>query len=397
MSEPGSGPAALRDALDARALGGAGWPEVLSLLARAAGCEVRLVAADAALLCAAGPAGAASAPGTEAFDAPRPAVVLPADVARAFAAGAPIDVRARDGLAMRGVPVSAGGRRLGVLLVAAPTATGAADQFLRAAVTAVAIVALRRDVQAAAGAETAAWFVDELRFGSRRVAAELAAVAHRFGVELAEPQTPVAIGYGGPDRRTFATALSWLETPARVDGSRAWTILGGEPRGRVTLIHRRLRSFLGDDRVYVAAGPVASGVEAIRDAFDRAGFALRLLAAGRLGPVAEPGTVTYEELGLAGVLFAVPRVELAALVQANLGPVLDRDDLLATLRAWYGSGGSRSAVAEAVHIHRNSVGHRMDRLRALLGRDPADPATALQLRAALVAADLLAVLDPDRD
>jgi hypothetical protein len=35
----------------------------------------------------------------------------------------------------------------------------------------------------------------------------------------------------------------------------------------------------------------------------------------------------------------------------------------------------------------------MERLRALLGVDPTDPAVALQVRAALTALDVLAVLD----
>jgi DNA-binding PucR family transcriptional regulator len=50
-------------------------------------------------------------------------------------------------------------------------------------------------------------------------------------------------------------------------------------------------------------------------------------------------------------------------------------------------------VAAAVHIHRNSVGHRMDRLRTLLGVDPTDPAVAVQLQTALVAMDVLAALE----
>ncbi|WAX59112.1 helix-turn-helix domain-containing protein [Jatrophihabitans cynanchi] len=382
---------ALRDALEARALAGADWLELIVALAEAGRCPVRLAAADAALLCAAGPDGASSLPGAEEFDAPRPPILDAADVARAFAAGSPVAVRTLDGLAMRGLAVRSGGRRVGVLLVG--SAGAGAEALLRAGSTAVAIVAVRRDAQASAVAETAGWFVDELRFGSRRSADEVAAMAQRFGVNLAEPQTAAVIGYDGPDLRTFSTALSWVEAPIRVDGGRAWTVLGADARERAALIQRRLQAFLGSGQVLVAAGPPALGVEAIRGGFEKAGFALRLLAAGRVPSVRAAGTVSFDELGLAGLLFAVPRGELAEYVAARLQPLLAHPELVATLRAWYASGGSRLSVAAAVHIHRNSVGHRMDRLRTLLGVDPTDPAVAVQLQTALVAMDVLAALE----
>ncbi|MBN9620349.1 MAG: helix-turn-helix domain-containing protein, partial [Actinobacteria bacterium] len=97
----------------------------------------------------------------------------------------------------------------------------------------------------------------------------------------------------------------------------------------------------------------------------------------------------------AGLLFSVPRAELAGYVHDRLAPVLDHAELLQTLRAWYASGGSRLSVAAATHIHRNSVGHRMERLRTLLGVDPSDPAVAPHLQAALVATDVLAAREPD--
>lgn len=384
----------LRDALEARALAGAGWLEIVVELADVGRCEVRLAAADAALLCSAGGAqGASELAEQEDFDAARPPTLAVADVERAFAADRPVPVRALDGQAMHGLAVRSGGRRVGVLLVSAPAAR--AGGLLRAASTAVAIVALRRDARASAVAETASWFVDELRFGSRRSASEIAAMAQRFGVNLDEPQTPVAIGYDGADRQTFTTALSWVESPLRPDGRRAWTVLGADAAEPMALIQRRLQSFVGTGRVRVAAGPPARGVEAIRAGFEKAAFALRLLGAGRVPGPRLPDVVGYDELGLAGLLFSVPRAELAGYVHDRLAPVLDHAELLQTLRAWYASGGSRLSVAAATHIHRNSVGHRMERLRTLLGVDPSDPAVAPHLQAALVATDVLAAREPD--
>ncbi|MEO6886157.1 MAG: helix-turn-helix domain-containing protein [Jatrophihabitantaceae bacterium] len=385
---------ALRDRLEAHALAGASWLDLIVALAAAGNCLVRLAAADAALLCSAGAGGAAELAAAETFDSPRPRILAAADITACFTSTAPVAVRTLDGVDMHGLAVSSGGRRVGVLLVDASGVRAAA--LLRAAANAVAIVAVRRDAQASAVAETASWFVDELRFGSRRSPDELAVMAQRFGVNLAEPHTPIVIDYDGPDTRTFATALSWVETPLRVDGRRAWTVLGADAPERMGLIQRRLQEFVSSGRVLVAAGPPALGVEAILGSFDKAGFALRLLAtrqAGSAGAGCQTATMTFDQLGLAGLLFQVPRAGLTGYVRSRLLPILDHLDLLQTLRAWYASGGSRLSVAAAVHIHRNSVGHRMERLRGLLGVDPTDPAVALELQIAFAAMDVLTALD----
>jgi DNA-binding PucR family transcriptional regulator len=92
---------------------------------------------------------------------------------------------------------------------------------------------------------------------------------------------------------------------------------------------------------------------------------------------------------LTGLLLAVPREQLEAFVTRQLGPLLERPELLETLEAWFASGGSRAAVADAVGLHRNSVGYRIDRIRALLQHDPDDPSAAVDLRAALAARAVL--------
>ena len=80
-------------------------------------------------------------------------------------------------------------------------------------------------------------------------------------------------------------------------------------------------------------------------------------------------------------------------MQAQLSPILDREDLLDTLTAWLDTNGSRVAVANRLDIHRNSVGYRMGKIRELLGSDPVDASTTLQVQAALAAREVIAVLD----
>ena len=392
-------PAALRASLESAALAGGGWGDVLALLAAATGVAVRLVAADGALLCEADADGVREFGGAEDFDAARQRVVADADVRRAFEAGGPVDVECLDGTSFTALSVSSGERRVGLVMARSAGSAGQVGSAgragragsagsagqLREAVTALAIVAVRRDAEAAAVAETASWFVDELRFGTARDPVDLHAVARRFGVDLGVAQLAVEIQYAGSDLRMFTTALTWLETPVRHDGPRAWTVCPADQPERVELIARRLSSMVRDGDVRVAAGPAAWDAGGIRTSFARAQFAVaHATVTGRTG------AIMFADLGPLGLLSGLPRADLEAYVDARLGPLLDRPDLMATLREWFRAGGSWRAVAEATHIHRNSVGHRIDRIRSLLGVELTEPGTAFELQVALTALDVLA-------
>lgn len=157
------------------------------------------------------------------------------------------------------------------------------------------------------------------------------------------------------------------------------------------LIVRRLESFVRDGVVRVATGPVAPGPSAIRESFVRARFAL--LAAARTG---QSGAIAFTDLGAVALLSLVPSADLKVFVGSTLGPVLERPELMTTLREWFRSGGSWRAVALATSIHRNSVGHRIERIRSLLGVDPADPVAGFELQLAMAGLDVLrAARNPD--
>ncbi|MDD9371613.1 MAG: helix-turn-helix domain-containing protein, partial [Acidimicrobiales bacterium] len=65
--------------------------------------------------------------------------------------------------------------------------------------------------------------------------------------------------------------------------------------------------------------------------------------------------------------------------------------------AWMETNGSRAAVAHRLDIHRNSVGYRMGKIRELLDFDPLDAQAGVQLQSALLAREILAVLDEHGD
>ena len=382
----------LRDELEQLALSGEGFAALLRRLAGATGRVARLVAVHGGLL-ATSEAGVAS-----------PALSLPASgvpasrstehglepgVARdAFERDQPAVVRCTDGLDAVALALHAGPRRVGLLLLEGPR-DATARQALDAAGVAFAIEAVRRDAEATARAESAERLVEELRFGTFRNAEQLVRAAQRFGLALDAPHAGAVFAYDGAHTRTWHTAIRWIEMPVFDDDGQAWTVLAGDVAAELGRIRARLEGIVGDAPVLAASGPVVTAPSEIAGSFTEAEMVLALLRARR-GEVVLP----YETLGLQALLLSVPAPRLESFVQATLGPLLDRPDLLATLRAWYASSGSRAGVSEQLGIHRNSVGYRIARARDLLDADPVDPLTARALQAALDAHELLAALAP---
>jgi DNA-binding PucR family transcriptional regulator len=63
--------------------------------------------------------------------------------------------------------------------------------------------------------------------------------------------------------------------------------------------------------------------------------------------------------------------------------------LLATLRAYFACGGVAVAAAGRLHLSVRAVTYRLDRVRALTGRDPGQPEDRFLLELALRAAQVL--------
>jgi DNA-binding PucR family transcriptional regulator len=185
----------------------------------------------------------------------------------------------------------------------------------------------------------------------------------------------------GIHHRTWATALAWLERPVEQQGSMAFTVVA-DP-AELSRVRSRLELAVGDGAVVAACGSLSADPKGLRTSFDEAAVLLEELC--RRG-VTE---LSFEDAGLLQVLLAVPSDRLRYFVERHLGPVLDRPELLATLQSWLASNGSRRAVSEQLHLHRNSVGYRVGQLKQLLGVDPLDPEQGAVLHAALAARELL--------
>jgi DNA-binding PucR family transcriptional regulator len=84
---------------------------------------------------------------------------------------------------------------------------------------------------------------------------------------------------------------------------------------------------------------------------------------------------------------------IADLVQSVLGQLVQArggaEPLLATLDAYFASGGVTTETARRLHLSVRAVTYRLDRVEALTGYDPTDPAQRFTIHTAVLGAKLL--------
>jgi len=140
-------------------------------------------------------------------------------------------------------------------------------------------------------------------------------------------------------------------------------------------------------RSRVAAGGTGTGVAALHDAYVDAADALRL------GLRISPGGTTYliDELRGHQVMAAVAlrtRARLVTLVAGSLVIQPDWPDLRHTLIAWCESGFNLVRTAQALHIHRNTLIYRLEKVERLTGNPWRDHRASLTLYLACLANQL---------
>ncbi|MFF0269188.1 CdaR family transcriptional regulator [Kribbella sp. NPDC004536] len=137
----------------------------------------------------------------------------------------------------------------------------------------------------------------------------------------------------------------------------------------------------------VGVGGVARGIVGLGEAYGDA------LDALRLGKECVRGGATYliDELRSYQVLAAVgPRARgrLVNLVAGELAQHSDWDELRETLIAWCESGFNLVRTADAMHIHRNTLIYRLEKVERLTGRPWRDHRATLTLYLACLASRL---------
>ncbi|HEY7145132.1 MAG TPA: helix-turn-helix domain-containing protein [Streptosporangiaceae bacterium] len=248
-------------------------------------------------------------------------------------------------------------------------------------------------------------FVEDLLTG-RGGLASLVVRGERLGLRLAGPQQVVlAAGQapGGrvlpldPDaERVVAVAADPAPTLTATRGGQLVAITGapeGDEGRRVAAALARSLSARdpagpGERPWRIAIGRAYPGPGGVLRSYEEASDALAVAGRLRLAdPVADAaGLLVYQ------VLFR-DRAAMADLVEAMLGPLRNARGgaapLLATLEAYFSSGRIAAAAARQLHLSVRAVTYRLARIRALTGKDPADPGQQLALHVAVTGARLL--------
>lgn len=106
----------------------------------------------------------------------------------------------------------------------------------------------------------------------------------------------------------------------------------------------------------------------------------------------ETPVVTAHELLIFQVLLR-DQAAMVDLVQAVLSPLVrargGAPPLLATLEAYFGTGGVATESAKRLHVSVRTVTYRLGRVKALTGYDPAEPDQRFTLQAAVIGAKAL--------
>lgn len=354
----------------ADAVAGRGWSHVLAALSRETGRPARLLGPHGGTFAASDGSGTS----TYISRSPRAGVAAPdadelgldpSTVASIFAARRPANVTCRDGFAAVAMPISAGDRRVGLLLLEQP-APDAAHHVMEAACLPLAVVSAHRDAAAAVRASRGTGFIESLRSGERLDEAGLARTAAFWSLDLAQPFAGVAMSCTAPTR-AWTVAASWIENPVLIVGRRCWTLFVDDVERQAMRVRQRLEAITGPGTVRAAVGPVVTGAGSAAASFAHADRLLDVIGeSGR-------AQLVYDRLGASALLLSVPPADRAAFVRAQLGGVVDRPELVETLQAWVRARCRRDAAAALLGLHRNTVGNRMARAAELLPDGALEP------------------------
>jgi hypothetical protein len=252
----------------------------------------------------------------------------------------------------------------------------------RAALVCALLLLFRRSVAEAEG-RVRGELLDDLI--SRPGSPGLADRARRLGMDLGAPHVVVVARHSGQRER----AAFWASSQATLRhglaagrGDEVVLLLPGDDAGG--LAQRVARELTSSLQSPATAGASRAGEpEDVAAAYQEARrCAEALIALGRAGDGASAA-----ELGFVGLLVGDGR-DVPGFVGRTLGAVIDYDArrgtaLTGTLAAYFGTGGSPSRTAEAMHIHVNTVTQRLDRIGKLLGEGWLEPERALEIQLAL--------------
>jgi carbohydrate diacid regulator len=133
------------------------------------------------------------------------------------------------------------------------------------------------------------------------------------------------------------------------------------------------------DSLIIAMGNGCDNIYGLEHSFKEAQQTLYIM--GRFpdkGPICH-----FEEVALELMLIESPASSRQLVVNQILGTLIKHDDLIETLHALFSSDLNLSLAAQRLTIHRNTLLYRLDRIEAILGRNPRNFADAVKIKVAL--------------
>ena len=293
------------------------------------------------------------------------------------------------------------GRRIGGYLsaIGEPTSFVGTDRLILSAGAVGCAIELAREQAATAAREGLdADLLGTLLRGDYPSEAAVLAQAERLGFRLDQPHLAVALcatlaqdddqllravdrasGEARPLRHLAGNrVIALIPLPETCQSPDDWLAFG-------QVLFRRVAAEPGLGPVSGGLGRVHRGLSGLRVATEEASQALTI---GE--HIYGPGQLTpFSRLGLYRFLLASrDAADLRAFYEEVLGPLLSYDqehnsELVKTLEAYFTSLCSPQATAELLHLHRNSLLYRLQRIEEIAGLKLNDPETRLLLQLAL--------------
>ncbi|NUR80660.1 MAG: GAF domain-containing protein [Dermatophilaceae bacterium] len=363
--------AAAHDRFASLVLGGGGVDDITHALAELLGGWAVLVDENGQRHSAAGPAPEPSPGGDDPF--------ARLDAMPSLGTGRLVE---QDGV--YAVAVTAARERLGTIYVGGLT-LGDSDQRTVERAGVVTALVLLFERQAADARQSARNRLVSDLVSSRGSRDERLSLAQTVGFD---PQRPFCLlvlrGEESGGHRALLLSASAATGEAALVGSHDGDVIALVPGTDADGLARSAAARIGRRTCVTVAGvgPI-SDVDAITEAYEEGHRTVgALIALGHRGKGA-----AATQLGFAGLIVgSAPDVD--EYVRRLLGPVVDYDqrrgtDLVGTLAAYFGAGGSPRHAAAALHVHVNTVSQRLERITALLGESWQQPEHALELQIAL--------------
>ncbi|WP_067792343.1 PucR family transcriptional regulator [Actinomadura formosensis] len=214
-------------------------------------------------------------------------------------------------------------------------------------------------------------------------------VAAQLGLPLPEEPVRLAVLTTEPELR--GDLLEVLENNRSLQIVSA--LVAGDPRGRVVAVVPTVEGDIGV--LQSALSSVGGSRGAVSDPLSIAEIPRvwpRIAAlADTLPPAAVHRLLTVGDVAALGLLAHVDPGTARAWASALLAPLAAaescRIDLLGTVRTYLAHNGHAEAAAAALGIHRRTLGYRLERAEALLGRRFSDPGLRAELWTALTIID----------